>query len=152
MLATTWDLCIWCNLDWNNVAPKCRVVSLQRLGTIPSIVKINHVHWWNNSHCAEATLKTSIIILVIDKHNKNLAMLAIQDNIIRYEKFIQYHNENSAKFGYLNNITPIIYKRMIPMAQSKYILATYSPKPGRVNKHRWFIIMLYSTCFCIQQV
>ena len=33
-------------------------------------------------------------------------------------------------------IYPMIYKPIIPMAQSKYILATYSPKPGRVNKHR----------------
>ena len=32
----------------------------------------------------------------------------------------------------------MIYKRMIPMAQSKYILATYSPKPGQVNKH-WIL-------------
>ena len=42
----------------------------------------------DNSHCAQATLKTSIIILVIDNHNRNPAMLAIQDlnNIIRYEK------------------------------------------------------------------
>ena len=59
----------------------------------------------NNIHCAKATLKTSIIILVIDNHNGNPAMLAIQDSIIRYEKYVQYHNENSAKFGYLNNIT-----------------------------------------------
>ena len=29
----------------------------------------------------------------------------------------------------------MIYKRIIPMAQSKYMLATYSPKLGRV-KHR----------------
>src|SRR3954470_22383809 len=39
----------------NNVAPKCWVVSLQRLGTIPSIVE-------NDNHCAEATLKTIIKI------------------------------------------------------------------------------------------
>ena len=38
MLAATWDLHIWCNLNLNNVAPKCRVLSLQQLGTIPAIV------------------------------------------------------------------------------------------------------------------
>src|SRR3954470_19757466 len=41
----------------NNVAPKCRVVSLQQLGTIPSIVE-------NDNHCAKATLKTLITILI----------------------------------------------------------------------------------------
>ena len=35
---------------------------------------INYIQ--NNSYCAKATLKTSIIILVIDNHNKDLAMLA----------------------------------------------------------------------------
>ena len=33
------DMRLACNLDLNNVAPKCRVVSLQRLETIPSIVE-----------------------------------------------------------------------------------------------------------------
>ena len=42
----------------------------------------------DNSCGAKATLKTSIIILVLDNHNKNPTMFAIQDlnNIIRYEK------------------------------------------------------------------
>ena len=42
----------------------------------------------NNSRCPKETLKTLIITLVIDNHNRNPAMLAIQDlnNIIRYEK------------------------------------------------------------------
>ena len=112
MLAATWDLHIWCNLNLNNVAPKCRVPSLQQLRTIPSIVDKYHIHWQYDSHCAKATLKTLIIILVINNHNRNPAMLAI---------WIIY---------------PMIYKSIIPMAQSKYILATYSPKPGRFNKHR----------------
>ena len=34
----------------------------------------------------KATLKTSIIILVIDNHNENPSVLAIKDNIIWYEK------------------------------------------------------------------
>ena len=38
----------------------------------------------------------------------------------------------------------MIHKRMIPMAQSKYILATYNPKPGRFNKH-WIILPAYIT-------
>ena len=33
------DMRLACNFNLNNVAPKCRVVSLQRLGTIPSIVE-----------------------------------------------------------------------------------------------------------------
>ena len=40
----------------------------------------------------------------------------------------------------------MIYKRMIPMAQSKYILATYSPKPGRVNKHGIISDYVLTTC------
>ena len=47
----------------------------------------------NYIHCAEATLKTSIIILVIDNHNKNPAVLAIKDlnNITWFEnRFLPY--------------------------------------------------------------
>ena len=40
----------------------------------------------------------------------------------------------------------MIYKRMNPMAQSKYILATYSKKPGRVNKHRILSYLILATC------
>ena len=40
--------------------------------------RINHIRK-NNSRCAKAPLKTSIIALVIDNHNRNPAMLAIQD-------------------------------------------------------------------------
>ena len=32
------------------------------------------------------------------------------------------------------------------MAQSKYMLATYSPKPGRVNKHRIISDYTLTTC------
>src|SRR4051812_25741613 len=62
----------------NNVAPKCRVVSLQRLGTIPSIVE-------NDNHCAKATLKTLIIILITIKKSSHVGYL---NNIIRYENII----------------------------------------------------------------
>ena len=32
------------------------------------------------------------------------------------------------------------------MAQSKYMLATYNPKPGRVNKHRIISDYVLTTC------
>ena len=73
------------------------------------------------------TLKTSIIILAIDNHNKNPAMLAIKDlnNITRFEnQFLPYnpvylwtydtcyddaiYDENTAKFGYLEIQIPYL--------------------------------------------
>ena len=39
----------------------------------------------------------------------------------------------------------MIYKRLIPMAQSEYILATYSRKPGWVNKHRILSYLILAT-------
>ena len=122
MLAATWDLHIWCNLNLNNVAPKCRVCKPAATRDYSFNYKIIHIHWWYDNHCAKATLKTLIIILVIDNHNRNPTMLAI---------WIIY---------------PMIYKRIIPMAQSKYMMATYSPKPGRVNKHRIISDYVLTTC------
>ena len=77
-------------------------------------------------------------------------MLAIQDNIIRYEKFIQY--ENSAKFGYLNNITqsfisawfqwcnPNIYWRRIVQSRAGLINSGFTCQPIRYsifNSRNW---------------
>ena len=39
----------------------------------------------------------------------------------------------------------MIYKRMIPMAQSKYILVTYSRKLDRVNKYRILSYLILAT-------
>ena len=48
-------------------------------------------------------MKTSIIILVIDNHNKNLAMLAIKDlnNIIRFGKPVPVILNRIDGLGYL---------------------------------------------------
>ena len=66
----------------------------------------------------KATLKTSIIILVIDNHNKNPAMLAIKylNNIIRFEKPVPVILNRTACLGYLRSKgdTPIFRSKKLP--------------------------------------
>ena len=93
----------------------------------------------NNNHCAEATLKTSIIILAIDNHNKNPAMLAIKDlnNIIRFGKPVPVILNHTAGLGYpcSKGDNPIFRSKNFQMFDDYHMLATYHRKSSRFNQY-----------------
>ena len=84
-------------------------------------------------------MKTSIVILILDNHNKNPAILAIKDlnNITQFEKPVPVILNRTAGIGSLcsKGDNPLFRGRKLPNVLGLSYMATYHPKSSWVSRN-----------------